>query len=196
MKFIKYGFIIIIVFLLGYSLTYIIISKSDSSNKVVINSTSIVQQIEQLGNLEVAKYNIQTMLEYSKNRNILPNGKTILEAHGKIVACIDFSKIQPESIRIDKDAIFITLPNPEICQVSINHEKSKIHNISFGFWETAEMVDESYKYAESELKKSAKDINLNDEARSNATILMKTFFQSLGFKDVHIQYEVKNEIKD
>lgn len=197
MKITRYIFTLLIGAFIGCLATYKIMSKSDSSKGVVINSTSILHQIEQLGNLEVAKYNIQTMLEYTKNRNILlPNGKTILQAHGEIIACIDFSKIQMESIKIEKDSISIILPNPEICQVIINHEKSKLYDINFGLWETAEMVDETYKYAEIELKKSAQNINLNNEAKTNASTLMKAFLQSLGFKKVNIQYEIKNTIRD
>ena len=184
-------FFCVVCFLLG-GLVGAYITKMVYSNKgeeVVITHSLIVDKIESIGNLEVVRYSIQDVMEYEKIREWLPNAKTALLVQGEVVACIDLTKITEERLTVSGDSIALLLPSPEICHVKIDHSQSKIYDTKYGLWESAQLIDNAYKYAQRELEQRAKQINLTDEARSNAILLLTPMLNAMGFRSVTIIFD-------
>ena len=154
--------------------------------KEVISHSVIVQSIEDIGRLEVIRYNVRDIVEYKKIREWLPNAKTLLMVSGEIVVCIDLSKIASNDIRTSGDSIYLTLPEPEICHTKIKHSESKVYNLEFGLWESEEIMDEAYRYAEKQLEIEALKLNIRDKSRENTANLLTPILHSMGFKYVAI----------
>jgi hypothetical protein len=170
----------------------IFIYKSCVQNKeqqVLISHNMLVKQIEELGRLEVVRYNIQDLMDYEKKRKWLPNSKTSLKIVGEVIGCVDLTKIKAEDIRVDKDSVSIILPDPEICNWKIDHSKSKVYNVEYGLWETQELVDEAYKEAEKKLYKEAQNMGIAKESRENTKKVLVPLLKGLGFKKVHIGFK-------
>lgn len=163
--------------------------KDKKNEQVYVSHQVLVQQIEDLGNLEVVKYNIQDMMEYQKVRRWLPNSRASLKIAGEVIACVNLTKIQKEDIFTDKDSVSLILPIPEICHYRIDHSRSRVYNIEFGFWETAELVDDAYKVAEQQIYQEAINMGIAKESRENAIKVLTPILRGLGFTKIHIGFK-------
>ena len=129
----------------------------------IITQTTVLQEITSLGKLELVKYNFKDIVEYEKAASnyemlnkFLPNAKAVLIVMGEATGCLDLTKITQNDIVNLKDTLIVYLPDPELCEYKINHEKSKVYDLKNGYLtEQGKMVDEAYKAAEGQIKKSA-----------------------------------------
>ncbi len=160
-----------------------------SGTDAEVSHSMIVTNIEQMGKLEVVKYTVENVVEYKKVRQWLPNSKTLLIVVGEVVGCIDFSKIKPEDIQVQKDSIHLSLPAPEICYCKVDHQRSRVYNVEFGLWDTHALVDEAYRHAESQLYVEANRMGINTDSQSNAIKMLTPMLNAMGFKKVAIQFK-------
>jgi len=184
----KTGILILISGIAVGMLLMFIISRSHGEDKVEISHNMIVEKIESLGNLEVVRFSIQDIVEYKKVRRWLPNAKTALIVSGEVIGCIDLTRLRPEDIYTSGDSIRLQLPAPGICHTKIDHSKSRIFNIQYGFWDTSEIVDEAYRAAEVHLREQAVKLDIETQSRENAVILLRPILQAMGFEHVLISF--------
>lgn len=175
--------------IIGLLVMYVILSSSKQKSKTEISHSTLVENIEQIGNLEVVKYNIKDIIEYKKIRQWLPNAKTALVISGEVTICIDLTKVKAHDIYTMGDTIALTLSQPEICHTSINHSQSKIYNMEFGLWESEILVDEAYKRAELYLKEQSLELDYKEKAYENTHSLLTPLLHSMGFKHVIINFK-------
>lgn len=180
-------FILIMGIILGIMVMYLINEKKNST--VQISHDMILQKIESLGNLEVTKYSIQDMMEYKKVRRWLPNAKTALIVSGEVICCVDLTKLKAEDIEVSEKTIRIQLPSPEICHVKIDHSKSRVYNMEYGLWESTEIVDDAYTFAEKQLNEKARQLDMLSQSRDNTVNLLKPILQAMGFEEVIITFK-------
>lgn len=184
---------IIVIIILALIALIIFLLKGKEEPESYVTHDVIVQQIEELGNLEVVKYNIQDMMEYEMVRRWLPNSKASLKIAGEVIACVDLTKIEKDDIFTDKDSVSMILPIPEICHYKIDHSRSKVYNIEYGLWETANLVDEAYKNAEQHIYQEALNMGIAKESRENTIKVLTPILRGLGFTKIHIGFKTPEE---
>ncbi len=160
---------------------------------VYVTHDVIVQQIEELGNLEVVKYNIQDMMEYQKVRRWLPNSKASLKIAGEVIACVDLTKLGKDDIYTKGDSVSLRLPIPEICHYRVDHSRSKVYNIEYGLWETAQLVDEAYKVAEQQIYQEAINMGIAKDSRESTIKVLTPILRGLGFTKIYIGFKTADE---
>jgi nucleoside-triphosphatase THEP1 len=149
-----------------------------------------VEKIENLGKMELVKVNIKDVVEQTKERPLfLPNAKAILIIAGEVFAGIDFEKVKREDIVDSGTQVIVTLPKPEILLSKVNHEKSKVYNINWGGFSTAELVDEAYKNAELIIIEEAGKTGYEETCKNNAKALLTPMFRELSGKEVEILFK-------
>ncbi len=149
-----------------------------------------VEKIESMGKLELVKINIKDVLEQTKERPLyLPNAKTVLIVAGEVFAGIDLQKVHKEDFNESGDKITVKLPKPEIFMSKVNHEKSKVYNIEWGGFSSAELVDEAYRSAESAIIETAKTTGYELTCQNNAKLLLTPIFRELSGKEVEILFK-------
>ncbi|MEN9918430.1 MAG: hypothetical protein RL662_866 [Bacteroidota bacterium] len=168
---------------------FVLFLRNKEKEQVYISHEVIVRQIEELGNLEVVKYNIQDMMEYQKVRRWLPNSIASLKVVGEVIACVDLAKIADGDVQITGDSVHLMLPIPEICHYKIDHSRSKVYNIEYGLWESAELVDEAYKDAEQQLYQEALNMGIAEESKKNAIKVLTPILKALGYSKIHIEFK-------
>ncbi|MFV0417993.1 MAG: DUF4230 domain-containing protein [Dysgonomonas sp.] len=173
---------------IGMLIMYFLSSKGKGEEKEEISHTMIVEKIENLGNLEVLKYNIQDIMEYRKVRQWLPDAKTALVVSGEIICCVDLTKLKPEDIYTSGDSIRLRLPAPEVCHTKVDHTKSRIYDMQYGLWESAEIADAAYRSAEKQLSERAIELDIEGKSRDNAVNLLKPILEAMGFKSIFITF--------
>ena len=186
--------ILLLGLIIGGTIVFLISSKEEKKEELEINHEMVIEKIEALGNLEVVRYNIQDVMEYKKVRQFLPNAKAVLIATGEVIVCVDLTTINENDIYTSKDSIRITLANPEICHVKIDHSKSRIFDTEYGLWETAQITDEAYRYAEKGLNERALKLDVASKGRDNTVQLLTPILKAMGFEKTLITFKSKNKI--
>lgn len=179
--------------LLLLTLFFFLKRSAKSGDQAIISHYLLVQHVEALGKLELVRYNMQDVVEYEKVRDWLPNAKTLLVVHGEAVGCIDLAKVRAEDIQVIKDSLSIVLPYPELCYCKVDHQRSRVYQVEYGLWETADLVDEAYRYAENHFYTQLKKTRIDAEVKVNAEKLLAPIFQAMGFRSVNIRYQLSTQ---
>jgi nucleoside-triphosphatase THEP1 len=149
-----------------------------------------VDKVDKMGKLELVKVTIKDVVEQTVERPFyLPNAKALLIIAGEVIAGIDLEKVEEGDIVDSENQVTITLPKPEILVSKINHKKSKVYNVEWGGFETAELVDEAYKNAELAIIEEAGKTGYEETCRNNAKALLTPLFRELSGKEVVILFE-------
>lgn len=175
--------------LVGLGIMYLIMhTPASKKNRIEVSHAAVVRNVEQIGNLEVVKYNVRDVIQYQKIRQWLPNARTALMIAGEVSVGVDLSKVSGEDIRVEGDTVYLLLPQPNILHVKIDHSASRIYNMDFGLWESEKIADEAYREAERYLEEEAVKLNYRQEAQKNANTLLTPILEAMGFKHVVISF--------
>mgnify|MGYP001331288826 CR=1 FL=1 len=181
--------VIVLIALLGFFL----FKKFSQSDKVVITHDALVEKIESMGKMELTKFTIKNVLSKQIVKEWWPDSKVLFIAVGEAVGCIDLTKINKNDVKRTGDSITINLPKPEICYIKLNHEKSKVYDISGVYFkeDTKQIVEEVYQLAEKELEKEAKEMGIIAETEKNARLILKPIFETISGKKVVIKVKMR-----
>lgn len=150
----------------------------------------VLEEIEALGRLELVKYTFRDVVEYTVERNYLPDSKVMLIVSGEAIGCVDFAKIQKGDITETDSRVIVTLPQPEICVTKINHQDTKVYDTQWTYFDAANLTDKAYKEAEKEIMNIAMKTNILEQTEENAKQLLKPLFEQVSNKGVTIKFEV------
>lgn len=161
--------------------------------KVTVNHHTTLEQIETMGKLELVKFKFKDILEYKvKKPWYSPDSKAIIIISGESVGCIDLSKVKAEHI-VEKDSVvFIQLPKPELCYTKINHQETRLYEVSTGVFSRDEgkIVSETYKEAEKQLERAALASNILEQTKINAELVLKPTLERISGKKVVFKYDL------
>ncbi|NDW19696.1 DUF4230 domain-containing protein [Dysgonomonas sp. 216] len=184
-----------LVILIVIAIALLVFRGTNKTEQFEVRHDAILTQVEELGRLELVRYNIRDIVEYKKIRQWLPNSKTALIVVGEVTACVDLTKIEKEDINVVGDSVHITLPIPEICHFKIDHSQSRVYDVQFGLLETSRLVDEAYRVAEKQIYNHALEMGIANESRASAEKLLVPLLKALGFKKVSIDFSELNKYK-
>lgn len=156
--------------------------------------TVVLQEISAMGKLEVVKYNFKDVVEQEIVKMWLPNAKAILIVQGEAIGCVDLSRIAMEDITSDEETLVINMPEPELCVFKIDHSKSKVYNTEYAFTDEAKLVQEAYKQAEKQIRKSALDMGILDQTKENAQKILTPILEKASGKKVVMKFPMNAKI--
>ena len=149
--------------------------------EVVVNFNTVLTSVEDLGRMELVRYNFKDVVEYEKTvSRFIPNSKLVLIVSGEAVGCVDFAKITQADIQFQGDTLVqVALPAPEICYYKVDHSKSKVFSKENTYFQDAELVEEGYKYAEQNVKKAALNSGILRQTTVNAEKILKPMLEEI-----------------
>ena len=172
----------------------------------VRNTTIIVERIEELGRLELVKYNFKEIYDYQaisegkissstalKTYDFNPDIKVALIASGEAVGCIDLRNIESNSIKISGDTLFFRIPSPELCYHKLDLENTRVYDFErSGFWsnifpdddEVTRIVDKAYREAEDQIRISALENGILEQTSLNAEKILRPLLEKISGKVV------------
>ncbi|MDQ3292639.1 MAG: DUF4230 domain-containing protein [Bacteroidota bacterium] len=158
---------------------------------VKITHNTILEKIDDLGNLELVRYNFKDVVEYEKEfSQWLPNSKSVLIVAGEAVGCIDLRQVTAQDITFTNDSVItVKLPEPQICYFKVDHNKSKVFAMQNTYFQDAELVDEGYKFAEKHVRQSALNSGILQQTAVNADRILKPLLESLTGKQVVLEHK-------
>lgn len=148
----------------------------------------LVESIEAIGKLELVKYRFSDVVEHKNISTFLPDASVLLIVKADAVGCVDLTKITPQDIVVNGDSVSITLPQPEICYVKIDHSSSRVYDTKMAFFREAELVDEAFKAAESQIMQEVKKSDIVQQTKSNALNVLRPLLEGLGFSQVKLAF--------
>ena len=189
--------------------------KSDEKQQTIIESTSILAKIEDLGKLELVKYNYKEVFEYKQlsdgkiignsiiqNYSYEPDLSVVLIASGEAVGCIDLRKINTNDIVSMKDTIILTLPPPELCYYKLDLENTRLYSFNKESWwsklfsseeEKNDILQTAYQQAELKLKEAAIASGIYQTTNENTTQILKPILEELSGKEIRIITSIPNK---
>lgn len=151
----------------------------------------MIEKITNMGKLELVKYSMKDVIEKKEIRAIWPDKRILFVAVGEVAGCIDLTKVKKQDIRSTADSVFIFLPMPEICYFKLDHQRSRVYDVS-GSWfpsDTKNMVEGIYKIAEQKLLKNAQEMNILSKTRENAQLIFKPMLENISGKKVGVKFK-------
>ncbi|MCT1526192.1 DUF4230 domain-containing protein [Sphingobacterium hotanense] len=180
---------VIILLLVVVGLGWFIWQISKPKTNTVSNHQVLLERIESMGKLELVKYRLSDVVEHKVISQFLPDASVLLIIKADAVGCVDLSKLKSEDVEVLEDSVHITLPNPEICYVKIDHKESKVYDTKMAFFREANMVDEAFKAAENEITKQVKKSDILEQTKKNAVDIFKPLMEGLGYNKYSIGFE-------
>lgn len=158
-----------------------------------ITEDVMVQKISSMGKLELVKYSMKDVLEQKETRLILPDEKVLFLAVGEVTACIDLTKVTKKDIIESADTVTVTLPKPEICYAKLDHQQSRVYDITGAIFPgtAKDMVEDVYKLAEKKLLDNANQMNITGKAQENANLIFKPLLENISNKKVILKFASK-----
>ncbi|MBL6449717.1 DUF4230 domain-containing protein [Fulvivirga sp. 29W222] len=161
---------------------------SDEKAETIINRSTILQEVEALGKLELVKYNFKEITEvtevskeYFRLFKLGPDSKIALISEGHAVGCIDLTKIRESDLILENDTLFVNLPSPEICYYKLDMEKTRIYSLQTNpMKDEKSFIQKAYKHAEREIKVSALNSGILEQTRENAEIILKPLLEQVS----------------
>lgn len=170
------------------------LSKEKPEPAVTVTHHTVLTQIEELGKLELVRYNFKDVVEYSKSSRWLPDSKIALIVAGEAVGCIDLRKLTEQDITFEGDSVVqVRLPAPEICYYKVDHSQSKVFSMSNTYFQDAELVDEAYKYAEKNVERSARNSGILLQTNINAEKILKPTLEAITGRRVVLLRQEKTQ---
>ena len=164
---------------------------SGLTKKETTTQTIVLQEVIELGKLELVQYRFKDIVEHQLVREWLPNPKAVLIVEGEAIGCLDLTKITADDITAQGDSLIIHLPDPEICSYKINHRRSRVFNTEYAFFEEAQLVSEAYRRAETQIRQSALNSGILEQTRQNADKILKPLLERLSGKKVFLTTRMK-----
>ncbi|MFD0764066.1 DUF4230 domain-containing protein [Mucilaginibacter lutimaris] len=162
-----------------------------NTTRTEVTEDAMVSRVISMGKLELVKYAMKDVVEKKELYRLLPDSRVLFVAVGEVTACIDLTKVKRGDISQGNDTVVITLPQPEICYVKLDHQRSKVYDVS-GVWfpdKAKAMVEDVYKLAEKKMLTTATEMNVLGKARENANLIFKPFLENVSGKRVLIKFK-------
>ena len=168
-------------------------SLADGGPQVTVTHNTVLTQVEALGRLELVRYRFKDVVEYKRRQyRFLPESKVALIVGGEAVGCIDLRKLRPQDVVLEGDSVVrVALPAPELCTFQINHSQSRVFSTENGFFQDAALVDESYKYAEAQVRNAALQSGILAETQRNAEQILVPLLRTLTGRRVVLGQQLR-----
>lgn len=174
------------------------------------NTTVIIERIEELGKLELVKYNFKEIYDYQaisegkirgssalRLYDYSPDLKVVLIASGEAVGCIDLRNLNLDDVNLTNDTLYFQLPEPELCYHKLDMENSRVYDFErSGFWsnifpddeEVTRAVENAFREAEIQIGISAIESGILEQTTLNAEQFLRPILEKLSGQPVIFTY--------
>ncbi len=153
---------------------------------LIPDPVTYIREIRSLARLETIQYSVEKVITAEMGQgtfNFLFGDRLLFVAHGRVIAGIDMSKIQPQDLRYEGGVLYVTLPPAEVFVATLDNQKSYVYDrqtglLTKGVYDLETLARQT---AEQEILKAALEDGILTQAQINAEAFLTRFFASLGF---------------
>lgn len=163
---------------------------------------AVLLTLEDLSEFRAATGTFQVIIDIERDVAVVPaeiaGERVLFIAQGSVDASVDFSSLNPGTVRIDEEQnrAFIDLPHAELGDADVDPEQSYVFERQRGlldrlggvFSDNPTSERELYIAAEAKLADAATESELIQQAETNTTAMLQGLLGSLGFTEVTVNY--------
>ena len=215
--FIALPWLLVLILLLLWFLGFSFPGKNRQNPVEIINTRLILEKVEDLGKIELIRYNYHEIFDYqqlSKGKirgssalrqfDYSPDLKAVLITRGEAVGCIDLTRMKLNDIIYKNDTLIVHMPDPEICYYKLDLENTRVYDFErSGWWsrlfpdedEMKGVIEDAFREAERQIRISAVENGILDETKNNAELILRPLIQKLADKPVVFLYDPSGSLK-
>jgi hypothetical protein len=218
LRLLLYGlpWILLVVILLFWFLGFQFPGRSGKDRTEVVNTRLILEKVEELGKIELIKYNYHEIFDYQqlsegkikgsialRQFDYSPDLKAVLITQGEAVGCIDLTQLKLNDIIYQNDTLIVHLPDPELCYYKLDLGNTRVYDFERSSWwsrlfpneeETKGVIERAYREAERQIMISALDNGILEETKNNAEAMLRPLIERFAEKPVIFIYEPSGEL--
>ncbi len=155
----------------------------------------IVERLQSMQRLETARQTTvhDVVVEASNGLPIWLTGERLrMRVVAEASAGIDLSKLQPAHVRVSGERVWITLPEPQLFDVTIREAGTEVYHRERGwlaFRPDKTIEQRARNQAWLEARNAALQGELLHQARQNAATELQRLLQMLGFKNAQVGWD-------
>lgn len=146
----------------------------DKEPKVTVSATSIEERLSQCSSLTTARLDYRGIVKYEEGEIAYINKKGFSMIYdAQIKAGIDLAQ---SKVKVDGSKIKITLPEPEIQDITIDSDSLEFYDEQFALfnWTNKEDTAKAMAYAKEDAKGKADQTDILNSAREQAHTVIET----------------------
>lgn len=162
---------------------------------------ALLRSIEDISEYRAATGNFQVIVDLEDDTRFVPSvisgERTLFVAAGGIDAGVDFGALGPGAVRVDGDAVTITLPAPRLFEPTVDPERSYVvdrdrgvlDRIGSAFQDNPTSERDLYLLAEEKMRAAAAEAELLAQAERNTRLMLEALMRASGFTTVTVEFE-------
>jgi hypothetical protein len=156
---------------------------------VVPDPVTIVHEVRTLARLETIQYSVEKVVTADSGRPVLKalfGDRLLFVGHGTVIAGVDLAQLAPEDLWMERGALHVALPEPEIFVATLDNEKSYVYDRQTGIFTHGDVDLETAarQAAVEEIEAAALQDGILDLARQNAESYLSRLLRDLGYREV------------
>jgi hypothetical protein len=156
---------------------------------IVADPVTVIKQIRSLSRLETSSFTIEKVITADSGEGplgFLFQDKLLLVAHGEVIAGVDLSRMDDNSVKVVGTSVFVTLPASEVFVATLDNQKTYVYDRQTGvLGQQTNLETLARQKAEQEILKGAIEGGILTLAQDNADQVIKKLLEALGFADVN-----------
>jgi hypothetical protein len=162
-----------------------------------LDPAAVVQEIRQLNDLVTVRYVVQKVVGLTEEHQPVGSESILLMVQGKVLAGVNLSEINQYDVQsIKGHEANLRLPAPHIIESFIDEKNTKVWDRKITWWTPWIAPDQDLEHkarllAIDDVRKSALDSGILNDARRNAQDSIRKFLAAFGITTVHFT-EIKN----
>lgn len=161
------------------------IHRLTSSSTNLINSATVLRQVQTLSQLITVKYVMEKVVIY-EDVKWFPGGdnRVLMLAHGIVKAGVDLERLKPEDVEISGQTVRIRLPRAQVTDCYLDEKQTQIIERSTGLLRTfdKDLEQNARLIAVDDIRRAARYAGILKDAEERAQAQIEVFFSRVGYK--------------
>jgi hypothetical protein len=155
---------------------------------VIPDPVTYITEVRALARLETIQYSVEKVITAEIGQGafgFLFGDRLLFVAHGRVIAGIDMSQLDPEDLRLENGVLHVKLPPAEVFIATLDNDKSYVYDRDTGALTrpNVDLETTARQAAEAEIRKAAEEDGILELAQQNAETYLARFFTALGYKN-------------
>ena len=161
------------------------IHRLTSSSTNLINSATVLRQVQTLSQLITVKYVMEKVVIY-EDVKWFPGGdnRVLMLAHGIVKAGVDLERLKPEDVEISGQTVRIRLPRAQVTDCYLDEKQTQVIERSTGLLRTfdKDLEQNARLIAVDDIRRAARYAGILKDAEERAQAQIEVFFSRVGYK--------------
>jgi len=151
---------------------------------------ALLREIQRLDELVAVKYSLQKVVGLREEKVPVGEESLLLIVQARVLGGIELSKMSVDNVRLNAtDRAVLRLPAPRILHVYLDEKETQVWDRKITWWTpwvpyNKDLERQARLKALEEVKKTALDMGILDEAQRNAELAIRALLTGLGIREV------------